>query len=173
MSGAPIAPDVQPRGPRAVGVLILGTLAVAGLAAAPMNLGVEGLPVGSEPPQPAAAPPPEDDAPTNPLEELDTTVAIEDWERLADCESGDWDGDGVPEPDSARWDYGLEFDHGDIFEGGLNFHPDTWESYRDPDMPAHAGRADQVEEIEVAERVLDEQGWDAWPVCSEVVDLAE
>ena len=106
------------------------------------------------------------------LDELDTTVDVEDWERLADCESGEWDRNGEPKPDSARWDYGLDFDHGDHFQGGLNFHPTTWDAYRDPDMPAHAGRATQVEEIVIAERVLDDQGWDAWPVCSEKMDLA-
>ncbi len=104
---------------------------------------------------------------------IDTTVDIEDWERLADCESGDWDADGEPEPGSARWDYGLEFDHGDHFQGGLNFHPETWENHRDDHMPEHAGRATRLEEIRVAEQVLDQQGWDAWPVCSEMMDLAE
>jgi len=104
---------------------------------------------------------------------IDTTVDIEDWERLADCESGDWDADGDPKPGSARWDYGLVFDHGDHFQGGLNFHPDTWESHRADHMPEHAGRATRLEEIRVAERVLDQQGWDAWPVCSEMMDLAE
>ncbi len=103
----------------------------------------------------------------------DWEVDVVDWKQLADCESGDWDANGEPEPGSARWSYGLAFDHGDIFEGGLNFHPDTWESFRDPDMPAHAGRADRWQEIEVAERVLDEQGWNAWPVCSEKLDLDE
>ena len=108
------------------------------------------------------------------LDELaeDWEVPIEDWKRLADCESGDWDADGDPEPGSARWRYGLTFDHGDIFQGGLNFHPDTWESFRDPGMPGHAGHANRWEEIEIAERVLEEQGWEAWPVCSDKMDLA-
>lgn len=100
-------------------------------------------------------------------------VDVADWERLADCESGDWAANGEPQEDTARWDYGLRFDHGDHFQGGLNFHPDTWEFYRDPDMPAHAGRATPWQEIEVAERVLEDQGWQAWPVCSVVVELAE
>ena len=104
-------------------------------------------------------------------EDLQTTVDIEDWERLADCESGDWTAAGDPEPGSARWDYGIDYDHGDHFQGGLNFHPDTWDAFRDDDMPAHAGRASRADEIEVAEEVLDEQGWDAWPVCSEMLDL--
>jgi hypothetical protein len=100
-------------------------------------------------------------------------VDVEAWERLADCESGDWSAEGVPKEDTARWDYGLTFDHGDHFQGGLNFHPDTWEFYRDPDMPAHAGQAAPWQEIEVAERVLEDQGWNAWPVCSRMMDLAE
>jgi hypothetical protein len=115
-------------------------------------------------PAAATAPPPD------PLDRLDTTVDVEVWQRVADCESGQWSADGDPKPGSARWNYGLEFDHGDRFEGGLNFHPDTWESYRDPDMPGHAGRATPPEEIVVAERVLEDQGWNAWPVCSEMVD---
>lgn len=152
-------------------LLLLGTLGAGALAAAPIDVAFSPLPLSE---QQAAA----DDVdaslgevPVDPLEQLDTTVAIEDWQRLADCESGDRDADGEPEDDSARWDYGLRFDHGDHFQGGLNFHPETWESFRDPDMPSHAGRAAPPEEIEVAERVFDAQGWGAWPVCSKVVDL--
>jgi resuscitation-promoting factor RpfA len=111
--------------------------------------------------------------PPDPLDELETTVEVEDWKRLADCESGDWTRHGDVEPESARWNYGIAFDHGDIFQGGLNFHPQTWDAYRDPDMPEHAGLASRWEEIEVAERVLDDQGWDAWPVCSEMTGLAD
>ena len=110
-------------------------------------------------------------APIDRADRLDTEVAPEVWDRMADCESGDWDADAVPRPGTARWDYGLDFDHGDHFEGGLNFHPDTWETYRDPDMPGHAGRATRVQEIEVAERVLEDQGWRAWPVCSQKMDV--
>jgi resuscitation-promoting factor RpfA len=117
-----------------------------------------------------AAPPASTPAP-DPLEELDTTVEVEAWEQLADCESGEWTADGDPEPDSAQWDYGLDAEDGAPFQGGLHFAAETWEAFRDPDMPDHAGRATPVEEIEVAERVLDEQGWDAWPVCSEKLGL--
>lgn len=93
------------------------------------------------------------------------------WDRLADCESGDWDAGGQPLPGTARWDYGLSFDHGDTFEGGLNFHPDTWDAYRDPGMADHAGNATRGQQIAVAERVLDAQGWGAWPVCSSKLGL--
>lgn len=94
------------------------------------------------------------------------------WERLADCESGDWH-DGQPLADSRRWDYGLTFSHGDIFEGGLNFHPATWDAFRDADMPGHAGRARPDEQIRVGERVLEAQGWAAWPVCSRKLGLRD
>jgi hypothetical protein len=40
-------------------------------------------------------------------------------------------------------------------------------------VETHTGQAEPAEEVEVAERVPDNQGWEAWPVCSEVVDLAE
>lgn len=92
------------------------------------------------------------------------------WDRLADCESGDWSG-GWPIEGSARWDYGVDFSHGDIYEGGLNFHPGTWDSYRDADMPSHAGRATRAQQIKVAKRVLAAQGWGAWPVCSRKLGL--
>jgi hypothetical protein len=102
----------------------------------------------------------------------ETTVDPAVWDELADCESGDWL-DGVPQAGTARWDYGLEFAHEgyELFEGGLNFHPDTWDEFRDPDMPGHAGEADREQEIVVAERVLAAQGWEAWPVCSEMLGL--
>lgn len=130
-------------------------------------------PLAKPEPEPEPAEPEEPAEPTPEERAEDWEVDVADWVRLADCESGDWDADGEPQRGSARWRYGVNFDHGDIFEGGLNFHPDTWESFRDPDMPGHAGRASRWEEMEVAERVLDEQGWNAWPVCSRKVDLAE
>jgi resuscitation-promoting factor RpfB len=95
------------------------------------------------------------------------------WDDLADCESGDWDRDGNPIEGTARWDYGLEFAHEGFeqFQGGLNFHPDTWNEFRDPDMPDDAGYADREQEIIVGERVLEAQGWQAWPVCSRMLGL--
>lgn len=92
------------------------------------------------------------------------------WDRLADCESGDWR-DGSPLPDTRRWDYGLSFSHGDIYEGGLNFHPATWDQYRGGDLPDHAGHAAPEQQIAVAEQVLADQGWGAWPVCSRMLGL--
>jgi resuscitation-promoting factor RpfA len=83
------------------------------------------------------------------------------WARLGDCESGEWDRYGRPIPGSARWD-----DRRGYHEGGLHFAPSTWDAYRDPRMPGHAGYAHVWDQVWVAERVLAAQGWGAWPVCS-------
>lgn len=88
------------------------------------------------------------------------------WERLADCESGRWDPERRPIAGTARWDYGLHASEDGFFQGGLQFHPTTWDEFRDADMPDHAGYASRDQQIAVAERVLDRQGWRAWPVCS-------
>ena len=162
-------------------MLLLGQVGLLGaivLAATPIELDltppqdpVDELEIVSSVAPPAMPEPIEMSVSAFDREEWEVDVA--DWERLADCESGDWSADGEPKEDTRRWDYGLSFDHGDHFQGGLNFHPDTWEFYRDPDMPAHAGRATPWQEIEIAERVLDDQGWNAWPVCSRMVDLAD
>ena len=88
------------------------------------------------------------------------------WNRLADCESGDWNANSQPIPGTRRWDYGRTFSHGDRFEGGVNFDPPTWRAYKDADMPYHAYDATRGQQIQVAERVLADQGWKAWPVCS-------
>lgn len=92
------------------------------------------------------------------------------WMRIADCESGEWDADADPIPGSARWSYGSEADQ-HLFEGGLHFEPSTWEDFRDPGMPPHAGEATPVAQLVVAERVLEQQGWEAWPVCSRKLGL--
>jgi hypothetical protein len=96
------------------------------------------------------------------------------WDRLAECESGEWVNGGESFIEgSARWDYGISFTHEgyEQFQGGLNFEPGTWDAFRDPDMPDHAGNATREQEIVVGERVLAEQGWQAWPRCSKMVGL--
>ena len=88
------------------------------------------------------------------------------WDRVADCESGSWTGNGGFVEASANWSATAG-----LFEGGLQFHPDTWDGYRDADMPAAAYDATRAQQIVVAERVLDAQGWKAWPVCSRKLGL--
>ncbi|MFJ7262239.1 transglycosylase family protein [Streptomyces globosus] len=78
------------------------------------------------------------------------------WDCVADCES------------SGRW----AVDTGNGFYGGLQFRQSTWEAYGGL---AHAPRADlatREQQIAVAEEVLAEQGWEAWPVCARRYGLA-
>jgi hypothetical protein len=73
------------------------------------------------------------------------------WDRVANCESG------------GNW----HIDTGNGYYGGLQFSSSTWSSY---DVDHYASRADlasRSEQIDVANRVLDRQGWGAWPVCSQ------
>lgn len=88
------------------------------------------------------------------------------WTRLAECESGHWDGDGDPLDGSARW----ELDVG-RFEGGLQFLPSTWTAFAPDHFPTRAHEATPHQQVAVAELVLEVQGWEAWPVCSRKLNL--
>lgn len=77
------------------------------------------------------------------------------WDRLAACESGgDWSYNG-----SSGYD------------GGLQFHPDTWTAHGGGEFAPSAHQASRAEQIAVAERVLDAQGWGAWPACAAELGL--
>lgn len=153
---------------RHTGVLVLVVLSA--LAAA---LAVRERPSSDEPSSRPTTPATEQDDEAVSLG-LERLTSIEQplsvWLRIADCESGEWDADAEPIPGSARWSYGSEADH-HLFEGGLHFEPSTWEDFRDPSMPPHAGEATPVAQLVVAERVLEAQGWKAWPVCSRKLGL--
>ncbi len=89
------------------------------------------------------------------------------WDRLADCETGEWiDGGRDFHKNSARWDAS-----DGTFQGGLQFHPGTWDAYKPSGFPDSASAATREQEIIVAERVLADQGWQAWPVCSRKLGL--
>ena len=77
------------------------------------------------------------------------------WDALSLCEAG------------GRWFY----NGSSGFDGGLQFHPGTWSAYRLPAYPEFAWQANRLEQIAVARRVLAEQGWQAWPVCSRKLGL--
>lgn len=78
-----------------------------------------------------------------------------DWDRLAQCES------------HGEWDYGPHSGWGNgLFEGGLQFDPDTWDAYKPAGYPEAAYQATKAQQILVAERVLAEQGLGAWPACT-------
>lgn len=77
-------------------------------------------------------------------------VTAEDWEKLAGCESG------------GNW----SIDTGNGFQGGLQFTQETWEGFGGTDFAPRANEAGREEQMEVANRVLREQGWGAWPACT-------
>jgi hypothetical protein len=102
------------------------------------------------------------------------------WDRLAECESGNWiDGGASFERGSSRWYWGMPGT--DVppwgtrqFHGGLQFHPDTWAWVAPMVGLGHieyAYDATREEQILVAEKVQHLQGWGAWPVCSRKVGL--
>lgn len=77
------------------------------------------------------------------------------WDRLAECEAG------------GNW----QENAGTIFDGGLQFHPGTWTAYAPDGYPAEAWQASREQQIAVAERVLADQGWGAWPACARKLGL--
>ena len=77
---------------------------------------------------------------------------VSTWDKVAQCESG------------GNWATST----GNGFHGGLQFTASTWRSFGGSGMPHQASRTEQ---IAVAERVLDAQGWKAWPACSRKLGL--
>ena len=74
------------------------------------------------------------------------------WDKLAQCEStGNW-----------------AINTGNGFSGGLQFTPGTWRAFGGTGVAHHASREQQ---IVVAERILDDVGWGAWPACSRKLGL--
>lgn len=77
------------------------------------------------------------------------------WDALAECESG------------GNW----SIDTGNGFYGGVQFHPGTWRATGGEQYAPMADQATREEQIAVAERVLADQGWGAWPSCSRQLGL--
>ena len=74
------------------------------------------------------------------------------WDKLAQCEStGNW-----------------SINTGNGFSGGLQFTKSTWRAFGGEGLAHQASREEQ---IVVAERVLAQQGWGAWPACSRKLGL--
>ena len=69
------------------------------------------------------------------------------WDAIAQCESG------------GNWHINSTYD------GGLQFHPDTWLAYGGGRYARYAYQATREEQIAIAERVLAGQGPGAWPNC--------
>ena len=73
-----------------------------------------------------------------------------DWDRLAQCESG------------GNW----HINTGNGYYGGLQFSASTWNAFGGREFAPTANQATRTQQIYVAEKVLAQQGWGAWPACS-------
>ncbi|SHE79475.1 LysM peptidoglycan-binding domain-containing protein [Streptoalloteichus hindustanus] len=77
------------------------------------------------------------------------------WDALAQCEAG------------GNWNTNT----GNGFSGGLQFTPSTWKAYGGGQYAPNAHQASRQQQIAVAERVLQGQGWGAWPACTNKLGL--
>lgn len=73
------------------------------------------------------------------------------WDQLAQCESG------------GNWAYPTVSGG---FSGGIMFHEGTWNANGGQEFAPYAFMATREQQIIVAERVLAQSGWGAWPGCS-------
>lgn len=78
------------------------------------------------------------------------------WDRVAECESG------------GMWSADL----GNGYYGGLQFSQETWSAYDGTDFATRADLASRSQQISVAEKVLGDQGPQAWPSCAVISGLA-
>ena len=164
------APGRRSRTPIWVGLGVVVALTAAVTIGTTLRTGTPGG-VTSAPSAPAAAAPPSAQAPattapsgaqagapvapadtTNTADTADTGTPVSTWDKVAQCESG------------GNWATST----GNGFHGGLQFTASTWRSFGGSGMPHQASRTEQ---IAVAERVLDAQGWKAWPACSRKLGL--
>lgn len=72
------------------------------------------------------------------------------WDRIAQCESG------------GNW----HINTGNGYYGGLQFSASTWRAYGGTAYAPTADRATRAQQISVATKVQQSQGWGAWPTCS-------
>ncbi|MQY14427.1 hypothetical protein SRB5_45940 [Streptomyces sp. RB5] len=71
------------------------------------------------------------------------------WNKLAQCEA------------SGHWDANT----GNGFYGGLQFTQQTWKAFGGHKHAPRADKATPKEQVNIAKKVLAEQGVNAWPVC--------
>lgn len=77
------------------------------------------------------------------------------WQRLVMCEaSGNWHSASNP-----------------VYKGGLQFDSGTWARHGGLEYAWRADFAAPEEQMLVAERTLNAQGWGAWPACSRRLGL--
>lgn len=73
-----------------------------------------------------------------------------EWDRIARCESG------------GRWDYPLVTNSTGTYSGGLMIWTKAWAAYGGHEFAPNAYQATKAQQIEIAERILADQGWGAW-----------
>ena len=72
------------------------------------------------------------------------------WAPILRCESnGNW-----------------HIETGNGYSGGLQFAHSTWRAFGGGQYAPRASQASPEQQIAIAEKVLDSQGWRAWPTCS-------
>jgi hypothetical protein len=90
------------------------------------------------------------------------------WDRLADCESGEWDANRQPIPGTADW-----ASTSDGYEGGVHFMHSTWLGGGGGRYAPHANLATREQQIDIAKTVLRGSSVrQQWPVCGPKVGLS-
>lgn len=79
--------------------------------------------------------------------------------------------DGSVWYDLARCESGLRWDANGTYDGGLQFHPDTWSRNKPSGYPAYAYQATPEQQIEVGKIIQRRSGWGAWPHCARKLGL--
>jgi hypothetical protein len=77
------------------------------------------------------------------------------WDRVSYCESG------------SNW----SINTGNGYSGGLQFLHSSWRAYGGREFAPLAYQASREQQIIVAERILADVGWRAWPACSRKLGL--
>ena len=77
------------------------------------------------------------------------------WDRIAQCESGQ------------NW----SINTGNGYSGGLQFLHSSWRAYGGQQFAPLAYQASREQQIVVAERILADVGWRAWPACTRRLGL--
>lgn len=77
-------------------------------------------------------------------------AALAKWDKLAQCES------------TRNW----SANSGNGYKGGLQFNDATWRAYGGTRYAASAHQASRLQQIAIAQKVQQAQGWKAWPSCS-------
>lgn len=94
-----------------------------------------------------------------PMASLTTAPAdaapMKTWNRLAQCESG------------GKW----HINTGNGYYGGLQISPSTWEGFGGKKFANLPHNATKKQQIRVAEKIQNAQGWGAWPACSDKLGL--